>query len=271
MKRTNVRKRSAFERITVICAFAVALFIFTALSFIVIRGLPYLGEVISNEEVRFATKLSISTAFISTAICLILGIPAAYALTRIDLRFRGILAVVMELPLSIPNVMLGLSLLLMFASMPGKFLSAHGISFIYNVKGIILAQLLVNMPFLIRIVRTSFMNLDPRLETIAETLGAGSFKTFFLIMLPMAKNGVIGGAIVAWSRALGEFGATLMFVGATRMKTETLPTSIYLNMATGDIGPAMACAMIILTISGASLVISGLFNRKPGAQRGDRK
>lgn len=271
MKRRNVRKRSAFEKITIVCAVTVAAFIFTALSFIVIRGLPYMGEVIFSEEVRFATRLSLGTALVSTAICLLLGIPAAYALTRTDMRFGRILAVIMELPLSIPNVMLGLSLLLMFASMPGKFLSAHGISFIYNVKGIVLAQILVNMPFLIRIVRTSFMNLDPRLETIAETLGAGSFRTFFMIMLPMAKNGVIGGAIVAWSRALGEFGATLMFVGATRMKTETLPTSIYLNMATGDIGPAMACAMIILIISGLSLVVSGFFNRKPGADRGDRK
>lgn len=271
MKRKTVRRRSAFERITVLCALTVALFIFTALSFIVIRGLPYMGQVITSPEVRFATGLSLMTAFISTAICLLLGIPAAYALTRTHMRFHRALTVVMELPLSIPNVMLGLSLLLMFASMPGKFLSAHGISFIYNVKGIVLAQLLVNMPFLIRITRTSFMNLDPRLETIAETLGAGSFKTFLLIMLPMAKNGVIGGAIVAWSRALGEFGATLMFVGATRMKTETLPTSIYLNMATGDIGPAMACAMIILLISGLSLVISGFFNSKPVNGGGERQ
>ena len=111
------------------------------------------------------------------------------------------------------------------------------------------------------------MELDPRLETVAESLGAGRMQTFFQIMLPMAKNGILGGAVVAWSRALGEFGATLMFVGATRMKTETIPTSIYLNMATGDIGPAMACAMIILIISAVTLVLSGFFNQRPGAEK----
>lgn len=97
------------------------------------------------------------------------------------------------------------------------------------------------------------MNIDFRYELIAGSLGAGSFKTFILVTLPLAKNSVIGAGVLAWSRALGEFGATLMLVGATRMKTETLPTSIYLNMATGDTGPAMACAMILLLISAVSL------------------
>lgn len=261
------RKRSVFEWIVILCACAVTLFVFTALAFILVEGIPNLKEVVTSQEVRFAVWLSLWTSLLSTLICLLLGVPAAYAFTRTDMRLRRVCTVIVELPLSVPNLMIGLSLLLMFSSMPGKYLSSHGIRFIFDVKGIVLAQLMVNMPFLLRIARTSFMELDPRLETVAESLGAGRMQTFFQIMLPMAKNGILGGAVVAWSRALGEFGATLMFVGATRMKTETIPTSIYLNMATGDIGPAMACAMIILIISAVTLVLSGFFNQRPGAEK----
>ena len=261
------RKRSVFEWIVILCACAVTLFVFTALAFILVEGIPNLKEVVTSQEVRFAVWLSLWTSLLSTLICLLLGVPAAYAFTRTDMRLRRVCTVIVELPLSVPNLMIGLSLLLMFSSMPGKYLSSHGIRFIFDVKGIVLAQLMVNMPFLLRIARTSFMELDPRLETVAESLGAGRMQTFFQIMLPMAKNGILGGAVVAWSRALGEFGATLMFVGATRMKTETIPTSIYLNMATGDIGPAMACAMIILIISAVTLVLSGFFNQRPGAKK----
>ncbi len=258
-------KKSVFDYITITCALIVTAFVFSALSFIVVNGVPHLGEVISSEEVRFAVGLSLETSVISTLICLIIGIPAAYALSRTDMRLRRLCGVIIELPLSIPNIMLGLSLLLMFSSVPGKFLSSSGIRFIFDVKGIIVAHILVNLPFLIRIAKTSFTDLDPKLETVAESLGAGRLKTFFLVTLPLAKNGVIGGVIVAWSRALGEFGATLMFVGATRMKTETIPTSIYLNMATGDTGAAMACAMIILLISGLSLILSSFFNKRTAA------
>ena len=261
------KKISVFEGVTAAVAVAVTLFIFTAMASIAVRGLPYMYEVVDSDEVRFAIALSLRTALISTMICLILGIPTAYALTRTALKCRQVMGIIIELPLSVPNIMLGLSLLLIFSSMPGKFLSAHGFNVIFDVKGIVLAHILVNLPFVIRIVKTAFMECDPRLELVAGSLGANKFKTFFLIMLPLAKNSIIGAGIIAWSRALGEFGATLMFVGATRMKTETLPTSIYLNMATGDTGPAMACAMIILIISGISLMISTILNNRTGTVR----
>lgn len=256
------KKKSVFEGVTAIIAIVVTLFIFVAMMAIVFKGLPYIHEVIDSKEVRFAVVLSLKTAFFSTVICLILGIPTAYSLTRTSLKFKNVMGIIIELPLSVPNIMLGLSLLLMFSSVPGKFLSSYGFKVIFNVRGIVIAHILVNLPFVIRIVKTSFMECDPRLELVASSLGAGKFETFWLIMLPSVKNAIVGAGIIAWSRALGEFGATLMFVGATRMKTETLPTSIYLNMATGDIGPAMACAMIILIISGVSLLISTFLNSK---------
>ena len=260
------QKKSTFDIVTSSAAILVALFVFAALGFLVIRGVPYFGETLKSDEVRFAIGLSLKTALLSTAVCLVLGVPAAYALSRPSSRSGNLLAAIIELPLSVPNIMLGLSLLLMFSSVPGKFLSAHGVKVIFNVSGIVLAHILVNMPFVIRMVKTAFMNVDRRYEIVAGSLGAGSFRTFLLVTLPLAKNAVIGAGVLAWSRALGEFGATLMLVGATRMKTETIPTSIYLNMATGDMGPAMACAMILLIISGISLFITNRLNKAPGEQ-----
>ena len=265
----NKHRAGIFEVITIAIATVVALFIFLAVAGIIIKGTPYIGEIWESEEVHFAVGLSVQTSLCSTALCLLFGIPTAYAVTRPGFRFRDLYSTVIEIPLSMPNIMLGLSLMILFASAPGKFLSAHGIHVIFHVNGIIFAHLLVNLPFVVHMIKTSFMDLDPHLELVAGSLGASPCKRFFLITLPLAKNAIIGAGILAWSRALGEFGATLMLVGATRMKTETLPTSIYLNMATGSTGEAMACAVILLLISGASQIaahwITGRTWRNKGA------
>ncbi len=270
-KKHTKRRISVFYVFSAAAATAVTAFVLTAMGFIVIKGVPYLPEAVKSDEVRFAVCLSLKTAIISTAICLALGIPAAYALTRKRFKLSKLCNMIIELPLSVPNIMLGLSLLLMFSSIPGKALSSHGFKVIFNVNGIIIAHILVNLPFIIRMMRTAFMNIDPRYEIIAGSLGAGNLSTFMRITLPLTKNSIIGAGVLAWSRALGEFGATLMLVGATRMKTETLPTSIYLNMATGDTGPAMACAMILLFISAVSLFITNRLNKKPGEYNEDMR
>lgn len=226
LKKYISEKISLFNIFCAVAAGAAVLFILAAMGFIVVKGIPYIPEAVKSGEVKFAVLLSLKTSLISTAICLAVGIPAAYALTRGKAFSGKFFNNIVELPLSVPNIMLGLSLLLMFSSIPGKALSANGFKVIFNVNGIIIAHILVNLPFVIRMMRTAFMNIDFRYELIAGSLGAGSFKTFILVTLPLAKNSVIGAGVLAWSRALGEFGATLMLVGATRMKTETLPTSI---------------------------------------------
>ncbi len=271
MKR-HTRRVNAFEVLMVALATVAVLFVFLAVAAIVVKGIPYIGEIWKSEEVHFALRLSLWTSLCSTGLCLLFGIPAAYAVTRPGFRFRNLYSVIIEIPLSMPNIMLGLSLMILFASAPGKFLSAHGLHVIFNVNGIIFAHLLVNLPFVVHMIRTVFLDLDPHLELVAGSLGAGPGRRFFFITLPLAKNAILGAALLAWSRALGEFGATLMLVGATRMKTETLPTSIYLNMATGDTGQAMACAVILLMISGIShLTANVVMGRKRSGDGGQQR
>ncbi len=259
----NTAKHNSIFGVTIVVFTAiVTLFVGTALMAIIVRGVPSLSEIFINKEVQFAIGLSLKSSLISTALGLILSIPTAYYLSRNTNTSSKAIGIILGLPLSIPNMMMGLSLLIMFSSMPGKYLSAHGIRFIFNPKGVVLAQLLVNLPFMIQIIKDAFDSVDRRLEVVARTLGASEAKAFFKISLPLAKNQILSAAIIGWSRALGEFGATLMFVGATRFKTETIPASIYVNMATGEIDAAMSCACVLLIISFISLLLSRLIEKK---------
>lgn len=138
-----------------------------------------------------------------------------------------------------------------------------GFKVVFDVKGIVIAQFFVNLPFAIRMVRTAFMQLDERLEVIAGMLGASKWKQLVTIILPMSRNAIISMIVLVWSRAIGEFGATLMLVGITRMKTETLPGSIYLSISTGNTDMAMASATIMLVIAVASLLLTNKLNAPP--------
>ncbi len=256
-----MNKRSRFSTVAIIIATVVCLFISLAMLSITMRGIPNLQAVFSNPEVLFALKLSVSTASITTVICVLIGIPTAYALACTDFKLKSLYNLLIEIPLSLPDIMLGLSLLIMFSSMPGKWLSQNGIKVIFNTNGIVVAQILVTLPFFIHFVKTAFMDFDLHMEVVAQSLGANSFRTFFLVTIPMCSNAILGAAILAWSRALGEFGATQMLVGATRMRTETLSTAIHLNMGSGDSAAAISCAMLLLILSLIAQVFSYVLSK----------
>ncbi|OXS27331.1 MAG: nitrogen fixation protein NifC [Acetobacterium sp. MES1] len=251
-----------FEILTIIITFIVIIFTTALILAIVLKGIPYLGAAFYSDEVRFSIRLSLYTASIATLICMLLAIPTAYALTRTVFPFKKICQIIIELPLSMPYLVLGLSLLIIFSSDFGKALKELGFKVVFDKNGIIIAQTVVNLPFAIRFIRTAFEEVDERLEFISGSLGATKWERFITITLPLARNGILSTIILTWSRALGEFGATLMLVGATRMKTETLTTSIYLNLATGDTGASMASATVILIISLLSLFLTNWIGRK---------
>ena len=139
-----------------------------------------------------------------------------------------------------------------------EWLKEQGFKVVFSPAGIVMAHILVNLPYAIRLIRTAFEASDQRMEFIARTLGASPWKCFLTILLPLCRRSLVSTFILTWSRALGEFGATLMVVGITRFKTETLPGSIYLSISTGDNQAAMATAMLMLMISGLALFLSRL-------------
>ena len=247
--RSKKRYGSKFDLITIFIAAVVVLTFLLAMLTIIIKGSPYLLESLQTEEVLFAIRLSVITATISTIICVLIALPTAYALVKTNMPFRNFCRILLEIPLSLPYLVIGLSLLLLFSSNVGKELSEWGLKIIFSTRGIVVAHVFVNLPFAVQILSRGFQEVDERLEFVSRMLGATKLKSFLTITIPLIKNTLLGAIILSWSRALGEFGATLMLVGTTRMKTETLPASIFLNMATGNLEYAMSSALLLLLIS----------------------
>lgn len=266
-RRHRGRKRNIFPKIAVAIAVIALLFVGSAIVAIVVGGVSRLGEAITSPEVLFSLKMSVVTSTISTTLCLLLALPTAYALTHTKMPFKRAAEVLMELTLSLPYILLGFALLLIFSSPWGKALKEWGFAVVFNPAGIVLAQLIVNLPFAIRMIRTAFLDINPRVEFVAHTLGAMPGEVFRTIILPLCRNSIISTLVLTWARGMGEFGATLMLVGVTRMKTETLPGSIYLNISTGNTDTAMATAIIMLLLSAITLIIANLFNRPIGEAR----
>ncbi|MEA4970151.1 MAG: ABC transporter permease subunit [Candidatus Pelethousia sp.] len=252
-----------FSAISMVVALLVMLLIGSAIFAVVLGGVAYLPAAIASQEIRFSIRTSLSTAFLSTALCMLLAVPSAYAFTRTSMPFKRAGEVLLELTMCLPYIVLGLCLLIVFSSSFGKWLKSVGFRVVFDKRGIVIAQLFVNLPFALRMVRTAFMQVDSRLERIAEMLGASKWKQLITITLPLCKNALVGTVVLTWSRAMGEFGATLMLVGVTRMKTETLPGSIYLSIATGDNNMAMAAAALMLFIACLTLVVTNRLNKPP--------
>ncbi len=248
-------ERRIFDWIAGIIALAVLLFIGSAVFVIAAGGLPGFWNNLKSEEVRFAFRMSLMTATLSTVIVMILALPTAYALTRTGMPMKGAFSLLIELVLSVPYILLGLSLLVIFSSPMGKQLKEWGFPVVFSPAGIVMAHLLVNLPYAVRLLKTAFEASDRRQEFIAQTLGASPFQCFLTILIPSCRNSLISTFILSWSRGMGEFGATLMLVGVTRMKTETLPGSIYLSISTGNNEAAMSTAMLMLLISGFAMIL----------------
>lgn len=247
----------------------------TALMSIVISGillglvlyspLPVLAASLAGPEIRFAILLSMVTSIASTLICIAVAVPVAYALARYTFPVKRIVTLVLTLPLTLPPLVAGIALLLFFGTTPwGRALEDAGFAVIFTPLGIVVAEVFVNLPYMVRIMRSAFAAVSPRFEHVAETLGCTERGAFFQVTLPMARHGLIAGTVITWAKAMGEFGAVLMLAGATTMRTETLPIALYLNISTGDVDLAVAAATILILISIAVLCTAEYFDRDTG-------
>jgi molybdate transport system permease protein len=224
--------------------------------------LPALAASLASPEIQFAILLSCATSVASTLICIGIAIPVAYALARYRFSGHRIADLVLTMPLTLPPIVAGIALLIFFGTTPwGKALDSAGFSVIFTPLGIIVAEVFVNLPYMIRILRSSFSMVNPRYEYVAKTLGCTETGAFLQVTLPMSRSGLLAGTAITWSKAMGEFGAVLMLAGATTMRTETLPIALYLNVSAGDLSNAVAAAAILILISLVSLCIVELFAR----------
>ncbi len=208
-----------------------------------------------SPEIRYATKLSLISCTISAILSLWIAIPAGYVLSRYTFLGKRALDLLFDIPIVLPPLVVGIALLILFQTIPGRWFQDHYVEVTYRVPSVIIAQFAVACAFAIRTMRVTFDQIDNRRENVARTLGCSRAAAFFRVTLPEAWPGVIAAGTLAWARALGEFGPILVFSGATRMRTEVLPTTVFLEMSVGDIGAALAASILMLV---AAVVVLGL-------------
>ena len=181
------------------------------------------------------TIFSFAVGLASTISILPFGIALAWLFARKEWPLKSVVETVVLLPLVMPPVSTGLILLKIFGrrSPVGQWLYDRGIEIVFNWKGVLIAMAVMSFPLLVRSARTSFSEVNPRLEQIAATLGASGLKIFFVITVPLAYKGIVAGALLAFSRALGEFGATILLAGNIPGRTQTLSLAIFNFVQTG--------------------------------------
>ncbi len=207
-----------------------------------------------SEEILFAIRLSVTTATVATIISILIAIPVAYTISQTEFPGKDIVDSLLDLPIVISPIALGAGLLVFFNTPIGAGIDDNVVKFVFAVPGIILAQITVISALAIRLLKSTFDSIDPRYEQVGRTLGCSKPEVFFRVTLPLAKGGLIASAILTWARAVGEFGATVTLAGATAMKTETLPTAIFLSLASADVEKAIAVIFVLIIIAIVALL-----------------
>jgi molybdate transport system permease protein len=235
---------------------ALLLFLVIPLLVLLARALEAdLLQQLTQPTVAQALRLSLLTSIVSTLITITLGTPLAYSLARRKVPARAAIETLLDLPIVLPPAVAGLALLLTFGRRGffGPLLDALGLSLPFTTVAVIMAETFVAAPFYIRSAQSGFGNVAYQLEESASDLGAGHWQVFRRVTLPLAGAALLSGAILSWARALGEFGATILFAGSFIGRTQTMPLAIYQALET-DLGAAMAIGAILILISFLFLV-----------------
>ncbi|MGE5375492.1 MAG: ABC transporter permease, partial [Bacteroidota bacterium] len=215
-----------------------------------------------SEQAFKALKLSLVTSTVTTAVTILFGTTLAYMLARWKFRFRSWIELLIDLPIVLPPSVAGLVLLMAFGrrGMFGPELSAMGISLPFTTAAVIIAQTFVASPFYIRSARIGFRTIDRQLEEAANVEGANQWQIFTEVMFPLAGSALISGAILTWTRALGEFGATILFAGNLEGVTQTMPMAIYLGFER-NLGVALALSVMLVVVSMLLLGLTRKFEK----------
>jgi molybdate transport system permease protein len=205
--------------------------------------------VIFSADTWQVTLFSIAVGLASTLLILPFGITLAWLFARKEWPLKSLFETIVLLPLVMPPVSTGLILLKIFGrrSPVGQWLYQMGFEIVFNWKGVLIAMAVMSFPLLVRSVRISFADVNPRLEQIAATLGASPLRIFFVITIPLAYKGIVAGALLAFSRALGEFGATILLAGNIPGRTQTLSLAIYNFVQLGK--DADAYVLLAITVA----------------------
>lgn len=210
---------------------------------------------LKSKEIQYSIRLSLITVTLSAILSLWVAVPIGYIMSRVKFPGKTVIDAVLDIPIVLPPLVIGLSLLILFQAAPLKWFEEHFFQITYAVPSVVLAQFTVACAFAVRTMRGTFDSISPRQEQVALTLGCSRSQAFFYVVAPEARRGMFTAFTLAWARAMGEFGPILIFAGATRGKTEVLPTTVFLELSIGNIEAALAVSLIMVFAAVLLLVV----------------
>lgn len=226
----------------------------------------HLLHALQSPEIRHAIWLSLISCSLTSLLSLWVAVPIGYGMSRIRFRGQSLVDALLDIPIVLPPLVVGLSLLILFQTPPGRLIERI-MPVTYAVPAVILAQFTVAAAFAVRTMRATFDQINPRQEQVALTLGCSRSQAFWLVVLPEARRGVLTAATLAWARSLGEFGPILVFAGATRMRTEVMSTTVFLELSVGNLEAAVAVSLLMVAAAFAVLLIIRRFGAEQNWNR----
>lgn len=264
----------------------------------------HLLDAFASPEIRYSIRLSLLSCTLTTILSLWIAVPVGYILARWDdsgirarldrwaspfervsrrwyLRwmrlFSGFIRLanpkllfdaLLDIPIVLPPLVIGLALLILFQTAPLRWFEDNVLPVTFAIPSVILAQFTVSCAFAVRTMKTTFDQINPRQEAVALTLGCTRAQAFWKVVLPEARRGLLTAATLAWARALGEFGPILVFSGATRMRTEVLPTTVFLELSIGNLEAAVAVSLLMIFAAVVVLIILRHYGADPYPGKG---
>ncbi len=225
-------------------------------------------DALNKPEIQYAVRLTLLTCTISALLSVWVATPLGYLLSRFSFRGRWLIDTIIDIPVVLPPLVIGLSLLILFhlpvggTNLEERLQEGLGLRVTYAQPAVVLAQFAVACAFAVQTMRVTFDQIDARPEQVALTLGCRRSQAFLDIALPQAWRGMIAATTIAWARSLGEFGPILVFAGATRMRTEVLSTTVFLELSVGQLEAAVAVSLLMVVAAMAVLGVVRLLGAK---------
>lgn len=225
-------------------------------------------DALAKPEIQFAMRLTLISCTISALLSVWVAVPLGYLLSRFEFRGRWLIDTALDIPVVLPPLVIGLSLLILFhlpvggTNLEDILQQRMGVRITYAQPAVVLAQFAVACAFAVQTMRVTFDQIDPRAEQVALTLGSRRSQAFLQVVLPQAWRGLIAAYTIAWARSLGEFGPILVFAGATRMRTEVLSTTVFLELSVGQLEASVAVSLMMVVAAMGVLGVVRLLGAK---------
>jgi molybdate transport system permease protein len=231
-----------------------------------------LREIFADEAIRDSIQLTLWSCTVTAILSVLVAVPTGYLMSRYQFRGKLLVDAVLDIPIVLPPLVVGLSLLILFNRFPSKELNLENwfetfdFKVSYTVLAVILAQFSVACAFAVRTMRNTFDQISPRTEQVAQTLGCSRAGAFFSVVIPEAWRGISTAGTLAWTRSMGEFGPILVFAGATPHKTEVLSSTVFLEFSTGSLEKGVIVSLMMVSIAIVVLIAVRMWER--GEQKG---